>query len=283
MNKKNVLPRKLWILWYQGFSDAPLIVKICIESWINKNPGWDVIILNKTNINNYITLDVPKEIINRLNLNHQSDLVRLALLSKYGGVWADATTFCINPLDEWIDDYANSGFFVFSRPTPDKMISSWFIASEKECPLVRKLYERLALYWRQNSFNRPTRFQFKANRLLVRVLNRSEKTTKYWFSPVVTKILRVYPYFVIHYMFERLISQDVEAKKIWDNTYYASADGPALAYYLDLFSPITNEVKEQIDNNPAPLYKFDWRCDNNIPENSVLSYITKQYSSEQKT
>ena len=77
-------------------------------------------------------------------------------------------------------------------------------------------------------------------------------------------------------MFERLISQDVEAKKIWDKTYYASADGPLMPYYLDLLSPLTNEIKKQIDNNPAPLYKLDWRYGNNIPENSVLSYITKQ-------
>ena len=45
-------------------------------------------------------------------------------------------------------------------------------------------------------------------------------------------------------MFERLISQDVEAKKIWDNTYYASADGPLIPYYLDLLSPLTNEIKK---------------------------------------
>ena len=280
MNKKNVLPRKLWILWYQGFSDAPLIVKICIESWINKNPGWDVIILNKTNINNYITLDVPKEIINRLNLNHQSDLVRLALLSKYGGVWADATTFCINPLDEWIDDYAHSGFFAFRKPGPDRMISSWFLASERGNLVVSKFYKLFASYWINNNFKQPNKLQRKIIRGLSHRLNRSEKTTKYWFSPVVTKILRVYPYFVFHYMFERLVSIDAEAKIIWDNTYYASADGPALPYYLDLFSPITNEIKKQIDNNPAPLYKLDWRCDNNIPENSVLSYLTKQFPSE---
>jgi hypothetical protein len=78
-------------------------------------------------------------------------------------------------------------------------------------------------------------------------------------------------------MFERLIFQDIEAKKIWDNTYYASADGPLMPYYLDLLSPLTNEIKKQIDNNPAPLYKLDWRCGNNIPKNSVLSYLTKQY------
>ena len=76
MNKKNVIPRKLWILWYQGLSDAPLVVKICVESWINKNPGWDVTILNNTNLNKYITLDVPEEKFAGLRLNHQANLVR---------------------------------------------------------------------------------------------------------------------------------------------------------------------------------------------------------------
>ena len=219
---------------------------------------------------------VPKEKISGLSLNHQSDLIRLALLSEYGGVWADATTFCINPLDEWIDDYAKSGFFVFSKPGPDRMISNWFLASEKGNLVVSKLYKHLAAYWINNNFKEPNKLQRKIIRGLSHRLNRSEKTTKYWFTPVVTKIFRVYPYFVFHYMFERLISLDVEVKRIWTNTYYASADGPALAYYLDLLSPLTNEIKKQIDNNPAPLYKLDWRYGNNIPENSVLSYITKQ-------
>jgi hypothetical protein len=282
MNKKNVIPRKLWILWYQGLSDAPLIVKRCIASWINKNPGWDVTILDNTNLNKYITLDLPEEKIAGLALAHQSDLVRLALLIEYGGVWADATTFCIFPLDDWIDDYGHSGFFVFSKPGQDRMISNWFIASEKGNLVVSKLYKLLASFWLDNNFKNPNKLRRKIIKTLSKRFNRSEETTKYWFSPVVTKILRVYPYCVFHYLFARLVASDSEAKIIWDNTYKSSADGPHLARHLGLFSPITDEIEKQIDSSPTPLYKLIWKYDHN-PENSVLSYLMKRHSGEVET
>ena len=129
---------------------------------------WDVTILNNTNLNKYITLDVPEEKFAGLRLNHQANLVRLALLLKYGGVWADATTFCINPLDEWIDDYSKSGFFVFSKPGPDRMIANWFIASEKGNPLIAKLYKRYGSFWINNKrIIAPIKSERENNNVLV--------------------------------------------------------------------------------------------------------------------
>ena len=35
---KNVIPRKIWMMWDQGLDNAPLSVKQCHESWVKKNP-----------------------------------------------------------------------------------------------------------------------------------------------------------------------------------------------------------------------------------------------------
>ena len=141
--KKRLIPRKIWILWYQSLSEAPFVVRKCIDSWIKENPTWDVVILDSGCLDKYIRLGLPEKKLTSLPLATQSDLVRLALLSEYGGVWADATTLCMKPLDDWIDDYCTSGFFAFYRPGRDRILSSWFIASEKRCLLVSRLYERL--------------------------------------------------------------------------------------------------------------------------------------------
>ena len=109
-----LIPRKIWLFWSQGVSEAPFIVKKCIDSWVKENPTWDVVVLDENNLNKYISLNLPKNVIANLCIAHQSDLIRLALLSKYGGIWTDATTFCTKPLDEWIDDACSeAGFFVF--------------------------------------------------------------------------------------------------------------------------------------------------------------------------
>ncbi len=103
-DRKSLVPRKIWIYWHQGMSEAPFVVRKCIESWVKENPGWEVNFLDKDNLGEYVVLNLREEKLVNLPLPHQSDLVRLQLLSKYGGVWADATTLCMRPLDDWIDD-----------------------------------------------------------------------------------------------------------------------------------------------------------------------------------
>lgn len=43
----------------------------------------------------------------------ESDILRLYLLKKYGGVWVDATNLCRRPLDAWLPSAACEGFFAF--------------------------------------------------------------------------------------------------------------------------------------------------------------------------
>jgi Capsular polysaccharide synthesis protein len=32
----------IWMLWLQGWDNAPAIVRACLESWRGRNPGWRV-------------------------------------------------------------------------------------------------------------------------------------------------------------------------------------------------------------------------------------------------
>jgi len=270
--KEKLIPRKIWLFWQQGISEAPFIVRKCIDSWIKENPTWDVIILDSENLNNYVTLDLPEDIVSNLLVAHQSDLVRLRVLSEHGGVWADAATFCSKPLDEWIDNYSKSGFFAFHQPGRDRILSNWFIASEKGCPISMKLYMLLKLYWVENDFSRPNTLQRITNRILSKTLNLSDKTTKYWFNPIVTRLLKVYPYFVFHYMFEKLISTDSESKAIWQSMKKLSAVPPHIIQKLGLFSLPTDSIKKTINSNEIPLYKLTWKADYSRYSSDTLLY-----------
>lgn len=276
-DRKDKIPRKIWILWYQGVSDAPFIVQRCIESWIKQNPTWEVIILESSNIDKYVTLDIPEETLANLPLAHQSDLIRLLLLSKYGGVWCDATTLCNIPLDMWIDEYTESQFFMFEKPGADRLISNWFIASQKNSPICLKLYNELKSYWMKNNFTPPNIPQRILNRVLSKILNRSDKTTKYWFNPVVTEFLKIYPYFVFHYLFERLISVDIESKTIWHSTKKLSATPPHLIQKLGFFTYPDDAIKKKINNNKAPLYKLTWKFDETkYTSSTLLHYVLEE-------
>lgn len=275
--KEKLIPRKIWLIWYQGLSEAPFIVKKCIESWVSQNPSWDIVILDSENLSDYVDLELPKNTAESISLVHQSDLIRLALLSKFGGVWADSTTFCVKPLDEWIDDYAESGFFAFDTPGKDRVMSTWFLASKKGSPIMSKLYQKLRSYWVDNNFNEPNKIQRYVKDKLSKHLNQSYKTTKYWFNPLVTKLLRVYPYFACHYMFERLVSKDNESKSIWNKTKRISADIPHLVQSLGMLSQPSDLVKEQINNDDIPMFKLTWKYDHKrYNEDTLLKYLIEE-------
>ncbi len=78
--------------------------------------------------------------------------IRINLLAKYGVVWADATCYCCKPLDDWLDNYVASGFFAFRNPGNDKPISSWFLASAKNCKLILKYCKTVNNFWSKNRF-----------------------------------------------------------------------------------------------------------------------------------
>lgn len=275
MNDRNTLiPRKIWILWYQGLSEAPFVVRKCIESWIRENPTWEIILLDKDNIDNYIVFDLPAEKLATLTLTKQSDLIRLQLLSKYGGVWVDSTTLCMKPLDDWINDCVTSGFFAFHKPGPDRLMSTWFIASTEKCHILLKWREHYSSFFMENDFNINTMSNKIIVMLLKPILSWNYKTTRYWFSPIVIKLLRVYPYFILHYIFERLVSSDSEFRTIWSNTKKISADGPHRIRRLGLLSPINEKIKNEIDNKYMPIYKLSYRYDHSkYTPSSILYYL----------
>ena len=43
---KNVIPRKIWMMWDQGLDSAHLSVKLCHQSWVSKNPDHTIKLLS---------------------------------------------------------------------------------------------------------------------------------------------------------------------------------------------------------------------------------------------
>ena len=128
IEKENKL---IWIYWHNGWLNAPEIIQTCRKSWIKNNPQWEVKSLDFNSINDFIDIKIKRSILNNLCIAHQSDIIRLHLLEKYGGVWVDASLFCIIPLDNWLENFLKSGLFMFESSTKLTIIANWFIAAKK--------------------------------------------------------------------------------------------------------------------------------------------------------
>lgn len=145
----------VWICWLQGIDNAPPIVKSCVESIRRGFAGRNIIILSDENLDEYITF--PDYIIEKrkkgiITNAHFSDLIRIELLCKYGGIWCDATLLCTQTPPAVMTE---SKTFVFKdidllrmdiEPT---VCSSWYMSAwsnQKILLLTRKL---LMDYWEE--------------------------------------------------------------------------------------------------------------------------------------
>mgnify|MGYP000082498576 CR=1 FL=1 len=123
--------KNIWIYWSQGFDNAPPLVKECLKSAKHYNPNWNIIELTDVNLKEYIDgIHHPGP------LAAYSDIIRISLIEKYGGLWVDATVLFNKSLDEWLPEYITEGMFAFSKPTKRHNICSWFLYGEKDNFLI---------------------------------------------------------------------------------------------------------------------------------------------------
>jgi len=270
----------IWTYWHQGFQSAPYIVQKCIDQIQELHPEAKIHLLDKHNVYDYAERVQVKEVTwSKMSLPHRSDLLRTQLLIKHGGVWIDPTVYCLLPLQGWLPEYMYDGLFLFHRPGNDRIISNWFIASEKGNYLLQKLYDSLIDYWNDHSFRnleskKVSSLEYWCKRL---INGRTLMLSQLWLSPIFTKVLRLYPYMIYHYMFYYLIRTDSKCRRIYENMPKLSADGPHRLQRLGLLQPLSKEGKKLVDDKKHSLQKLKWKIQpNNIPNNSHLLYLFSQ-------
>lgn len=107
-NREKKQNKIVWFFWWQGNYDEIPVVNMCLKS-IEKNlpKNAKLIIITKQNIEEY--LQMPSHIIEKVNngtisLTHLSDIIRVNLLSEWGGCWFDATVYALKPYP-YVFDY----------------------------------------------------------------------------------------------------------------------------------------------------------------------------------
>jgi hypothetical protein len=266
------LPKIIWILWLQGIDKAPYVVQRCHESWVKLNPGWQVIFLDERLLANVGSMDYTTGEVSGISRRHAADMLRLDLLANHGGVWIDATCFCMRPLDEWLLSKMESGFFAFDRPGWDRVMSSWFLAAEPENYLVSQMFTFMRTYWNSSPIRHDDRDLHV--RIFTRLLQVSPQTRGWWFSYLLRERMGMTPYFALHYGFEKLIREDPECARIWSRAPKISADGPHRLLAAGLLSQVTDSVRAEIDRREVPVYKTTWKLkDSAVSSGSVLAYL----------
>lgn len=142
----------LWVFWWQGLENAPPLVKKCISSIkANCPPSKTLIILDKNNYMDWLKIDPV--IINKvergfITLTHLSDILRMGLLSNYGGLWIDATIYVSRPIPEeiWDKEFYSNRYPVAGNRFISKGEWSGFLIGGCNLKLFRFCYNILERY-----------------------------------------------------------------------------------------------------------------------------------------
>jgi len=265
------LPKCIWMFWEQGFESAPPLIKRCAASWQEKNPGWSVHLLDKAAAEPYLRkANVPWERLQTFPREKRANILRMRLLTEEGGVWADATTFCLQPLDEWLAACVDAGFFCFRDPGPDRLVANWFLAGMPGNRLACLWREAHEAYWTSGEFFHHSSydgvgasglppFQHALLKLLHWLLDRNTSRTDLWFHPLVRKFLRTYPYCVMHYLYAYGIRRNPEWRRLDAAMQYCDAKPLVGAYQTTNRSKNLEEILRWGREKSLPLMKLNWK------------------------
>lgn len=184
------LPQKeilAWTSWWQGEEQAPAMVRACLASQRRNLPeGVRQIIITEDNCKEYLSL--PEHITEkvkdgRISLTTLSDIIRAALLYKYGGFWMDSTLYVCKKLGAEILDHP-----IYTRNLPetqycaDAMWSGWFLYAKPGNKLFAFLMESFFYYF---SVHDRIRYYFMVDYIIAIACNT---------FPEVEKQLKAVPY-----------------------------------------------------------------------------------------
>lgn len=105
MNNDNLLSLSLYsdkgfrlFTFWEPKEKMPAYIRLCMQTWKKFLPESEVVLLDYSNLEEWLGKDVYDEILFRdFSLPKQADAIRCALLKKYGGLWLDADTILTSP------------------------------------------------------------------------------------------------------------------------------------------------------------------------------------------
>ncbi len=232
------VPRILWMLWLQGWDNAPDVVQSARVSWEHRNPGWDIRLLDQDTLSDHLPQDVLDRIfeVEKPPCSY-ADQIRLELLQRYGGVWTDATTICATPLDDWLPTTARLGFFAFARNDGQRMLANWFLAAAPDNYVIKKWHAAMWTYW----------------------TDRTDEHVFFW----------------MHGLFGMLYETNERLRLIWDETpkiqgRHSFQFGPNAP---KLFEPPPDDIEKLLAAPPAPVFKMTHKLERTPGPQSLFTYL----------
>ena len=90
----------LWGFWNSGREAMPGFCQFAVGTWQARHPDWEVVIMSNANFREYVSPAELPTTFESLKVQHQSDILRLSVLSRYGGAYLDVSTIVFKSFDD---------------------------------------------------------------------------------------------------------------------------------------------------------------------------------------
>ncbi len=242
LNVNRNIPRTLWLYWDGEITS--ITVRCCIERIRKIHPNFVINILNNESLYNFLP-DFPK-IEADIPIANITDLVRLMLLYRYGGIWIDASIVFDKSIDSIFDlDNISEDLIAFYDQTGEDtrvpIIESWFLIappksnfvgywldvfmkcilsnnpgdyfkSRKDYEELVKTYKRIAEYWIVYTSAQVVLLEYDKDKYKIKLYN-SAKFPNYfnhyigWSSMHIAKFLLLNKYKDLNVPFVKLVKE----------------------------------------------------------------------------
>ncbi|HEH4548170.1 TPA: hypothetical protein SG330_001854 [Campylobacter coli] len=177
--------KTIWTFW-EPKDKMPGYVKLCIETWKVFFSDYRVVILDYSNLHNFLPKDFYDEsLYENFSLPKQADAIRAAVLYLYGGIWLDADTIITSSkIKYFFENPSNFSIFsshigVLKAKKGSIICFNWFQECQKRILNYRKIKESNgdlrqfeAYYYLGNGPLNPNIEKFKNNKNEVVIFNR---------------------------------------------------------------------------------------------------------------
>ena len=233
-NNNKTMTKILWMYWDKGFEHLESLSHeptnkyavdfYCVKAMYDLNPTWDIRFLNERSAELlapiYTSLLKNESLYSQMTPTMKGDTLRLELLSRYGGVYADTSICPREPLDkfipEWLGTEEKDGFWAFPKDSGFSNVASFAKRSVDKCHDHNKL---------------PSNHSAKGTQ------GNKFRTSSNWFiasshphNPLIDEWLRLYvnhlrtlsnpsePYFLAHCSLSQARMYNRTVDEIWSST-----------------------------------------------------------------
>lgn len=149
--------KKIFTFW-EPRESMPEYIRLCLETWRRNLCDYEVEVLDYERLGEYLSSEEIESVLCReMSLAMQADCIRAALLKKHGGIWLDADTIAVKPMDAKLFNadvvmissrregvIVNYGAFIYAARENTAFMNEWHRQILPRVELAKKLYGSMA-------------------------------------------------------------------------------------------------------------------------------------------